>query len=60
MINISRLQSAYRLRLAPGGGLQWLTLDEGGEVVLDEEPESTFWLRLHNLLIAPFVPEQLL
>ena len=60
VINISRLQNAYRLRLAPGGGLQWLALDESGEVVLDEEPESTFWLRLHNLLIAPFVPEQLL
>ena len=60
VINISRLQSAYRVRIAPGGGLQWLTMDEGGEVVLTEEPESTFWLRLHNWLIAPFVPEQLL
>ena len=29
VINISRLQSAYRVRLAPdGGGLQWLGADD--------------------------------
>jgi putative cardiolipin synthase len=61
VVSISRLQGAYRVRQRQdGGGLQWLALDEDGETVLDEEPESSFWMRLHNMLIAPFVPEQLL
>jgi putative cardiolipin synthase len=61
VVSISRLQNAYRVRKGAGGtGLQWLALDSEGEVILDDEPESTFWMRLHNTLIAPFVPEQLL
>jgi hypothetical protein len=35
-------------------------MDDDKEVVLTEEPESSFWLRVHNLLISPLVPEQLL
>jgi putative cardiolipin synthase len=60
IINISRLQSAYRVRLAADGSLEWLSMDDDKEVVLTEEPESSFWLRVHNLLISPLVPEQLL
>lgn len=61
VVSISRLQSAYRVRQrADGGGLEWLAFDEEGEMVLDQEPESSLWMRLHNLLVAPFVPEQLL
>jgi putative cardiolipin synthase len=60
IINISRLQSAYRVRLDEHGNLQWLTMDEGQEVILTEEPESTFWMRVHHILASPFVPEQLL
>ena len=60
IINISRLQSAYRVRLDAQGSLEWLSMDEDKEMILTEEPESTFWLRVHNLLISPFVPEQLL
>ena len=60
IINISKLQSAYRVRLDARGNLEWLTMDDDNEVVLTSEPETTFWLRLHNLLISPFVPEQLL
>jgi putative cardiolipin synthase len=60
IITISKLQSAYRLRLGATGGIEWLTMDEDKEVVLTEEPETSLWLRLHNLLISPFVPEQLL
>jgi len=40
--------------------LQWLTMDGDTETVLTEEPETSPWLRLHNLLVSPFVPEQLL
>lgn len=60
IVHISKLQSAYRVRLDDQGRLQWLSMDEDKEVVLTEEPETSPWLRLHNLLVSPFVPEQLL
>jgi putative cardiolipin synthase len=61
VINISKLQSSYRLRFAPDSErLQWLATDGQGEVVLSEEPEVTPLLRLKIMLLAPFVPEQLL
>jgi putative cardiolipin synthase len=60
IVNISKLQSAYRVRLDDHGALQWLSMDDEKEVVLTREPEASLWLRLHNRLIAPFVPETLL
>jgi len=61
VINISRLESSYRVRVAPnGGGLQWITTDGEKEVILGAEPESTWWLRVHNYFFGLFVPEQLL
>jgi putative cardiolipin synthase len=59
VIQVSKFQSAYRLQFAPDGvNLQWLTMDDDGEVVLQAEPDTTFWLRLENALFAPLVPEQ--
>src|SRR5438132_3052725 len=59
VIQISKLQSAYRLRFGPDGQkLEWLTMDDEGDVVLSEEPDVTPFMRFHNLLLAPFVPEQ--
>ncbi|NUZ05338.1 phospholipase D family protein [Schlegelella sp. ID0723] len=61
VVSISRLEGAYRVRLHPGSSrLEWLTLDEDREIVLGVEPESSWWLRLHNMLLGWFVPEQLL
>jgi putative cardiolipin synthase len=61
VINISKLQSSYRLRFATDGqSLEWLATDDKGEVVLSAEPEVTPRMRLQNMLLAPFVPEQLL
>ena len=61
VINISKLQSSYRLRFAPDGqSLQWLAIDDQGEVVLAQEPEVTPLMRLQSMFLAPFVPEQLL
>jgi putative cardiolipin synthase len=61
VINISKLQSSYRLRFANDGqSLEWLAIDDQGEVVFSEEPEVTPRMRLQNMLLAPFVPEQLL
>jgi len=60
VVNISKLQSAYRVQLDRNGNLQWLSMDDDKEMILTEEPEASPWLRLHNLLVSPFVPEQLL
>ena len=61
IVNISKLQTAYRVRLNPdGSGLQWLTMDDDHEMILDTEPESSLWQRFYNFMIGPFVPEQLL
>jgi putative cardiolipin synthase len=59
VIHISKLQSAYRLRFGPDGqSLEWLTMDDEGDVVLSEEPDVTPLMRVQNMLLAPFVPEQ--
>lgn len=63
VIDIDKLQSAYRLRLdAQGMCCEWLTFDEAGEreMVLASEPDATLWRRFKTLLLAPFVPEELL
>jgi putative cardiolipin synthase len=60
IVNISKLQSAYRVRLDRDGNLEWLSMDDEQETILTEEPEASLWLRVHNLLVSPFVPEQLL
>jgi cardiolipin synthase C len=61
VINISKLQSSYRLRFAPDSqSLEWLATDDQGEVVLSQEPEVTPLMRLEQMLLAPFVPESLL
>ena len=61
VINISKLDSAYRLRLSPETSrLQWLTTVDDKETILGVEPESSFWLRVHNMLLGWFVPEKLL
>ena len=53
------LQSSYRLRFARDGqSLEWLTMDDEGDVVLSEEPDVTPLMRFQNMILAPFVPEQ--
>jgi len=61
VINISKLQNSYRLRLDKDtGALEWLTTDGEKEMILHSEPESGFFKRFYNSLIAPIVPEMLL
>ena len=60
VIKISRTQNAYRVRHNAAHQLQWVAVDDDRETVLDEEPESTLWMRLQNLLMGGVVPEQLL
>ena len=61
IIDIDRLQSAYRVRLrGNSAGLEWISNDGEKETVLTEEPDSTPWLRIRSWLLRPFVPiEQL-
>ena len=61
VINVSKFQNSYRLRLAKDTrGIEWLTMDGEKEIILTSEPESGFWQRFYNSLIAPIVPEMLL
>lgn len=61
VIDVSRLRSSYQLRFAPGGeSLEWLPMGSQQEVVLSSEPEATPFIEFRNMLLAPFVPEQLL
>lgn len=61
VLDISKLQSSYRVRLgADGHTLEWLVISDGRETILRSEPESTFGTRLQNMLLVPLVPECLL
>ena len=62
VIDIDRLQSAYRVRLAAGGvGCEWLSMeDDNKQVVLTEEPDSSLWQRIKLWLLRPLIPESLL
>jgi cardiolipin synthase C len=62
VIDIDRLQSAYRVRLAASGsGCEWLSMEEDNSVVvLTEEPDSSAWQRIKLWMLRPFVPESLL
>jgi len=59
VIDESLRRSAYRLQFgADGHSLEWVTSDEQGEVILDAEPDSSFLLKLRNVLLSPLIPEQ--
>ena len=61
VIDIDRLQNAYRVRRsAIDQRLEWVSVVDGQEMVLDEEPDSSFWLRLKLRILSPIVPESLL
>ena len=61
VIDIDRLQNAYHVRRsAIGQRLEWVSLADGQETVLDEEPDSSFWLRLKLRILSPIIPESLL
>jgi putative cardiolipin synthase len=62
VIDLDRLQSAYKLRLrADGQCCEWLTDDDEGRMrVLYEEPDTDASIRLKLMLLAPLVPDELL
>ena len=53
------MQFAYRLSLDEDGELIWITLDENGEeVTVDQEPDTSFWQRFNTRILSPLVPEK--
>jgi cardiolipin synthase C len=61
VIDAATLQSSYRLRFGPdGASLQWLVMGDPHQSVLSSEPEASPFVEFRNMLLAPFVPEQLL
>ena len=61
VIDASAQRSSYELQFAPdGNSLQWLLKGAQPEVLLSSEPEVTPFVEFRNMLLAPFVPEQLL
>lgn len=53
------MQFAYRLSLDEEGELIWITLDENGaEVTVDHEPDTSFWQRFNTRILSPIVPEK--
>ena len=60
IIDIDRLQSAYRVTRKPGGGLYWAGMDAEQEMVYEQEPEVSIWLRFKLFILGPLVPDALL
>ena len=61
VIDATTARSAYRVRFGPDGeSLEWLEMGDPRAVVLTTEPEASAYTRFRNMLLQPFVPEQLL
>jgi putative cardiolipin synthase len=60
IIDIDRLQSAYRVMRKTGGGLNWAGIEDDQEMVYEEEPEVSLWLRFKLFILSPLVPDALL
>jgi len=60
-VDAARLHDSYQLRFgADGDSLEWLWMGAQPPTVLTSEPEVTPLMQLRTMLLAPFVPEQLL
>jgi putative cardiolipin synthase len=62
LMNLDKLQSAYRVRLSPTDSrkIEWVGMDDFKEVVWQEEPDVDIGMRLYLQLVAPFVKESML
>jgi putative cardiolipin synthase len=58
---LMRSVGSYRLRLAQDGEhVQWIGVEDGKEVIYDDEPGERFGTRLEIRLLSPFISESLL
>jgi len=60
MAELVQNEGAYRVVLSKDKHLEWHLPTAGGDQVLTEEPDSTWWQRLWLNLIGPLVPEDAL
>ena len=60
IIDVDRLQSAYRVTRNPRGGLYWAGITDDQEMVYEQEPEVSLWLRFKLFILSPLVPDALL
>lgn len=61
LMNLDKLQSAYRVRLSPkNGSVEWVGIDDFKEVVWNDEPDADLRTRMYLWLVAPFVSEGML
>jgi len=52
-------RNAYRLQIgADGKNLEWVAMEDSGAVILHEEPDTSFLLKLRSMLLSPLVSEQ--
>lgn len=51
-------QIAYRLSLDEEGDIHWTTLDDGLEVSVDHEPDTSGWTRFKTRVLSWIVPEK--
>jgi putative cardiolipin synthase len=60
-IDMSRLHSSYLVTFGPDGrSLEWRLMGKEPEEIFRSEPDVTPAMEFRNMLLAPFVPEQLL
>lgn len=61
MLGMLKEQGAYRLQMSQDGRhAEWIARDSDREVILESDPDTTFWDRAIPTLLAPLVPESLL
>ncbi len=62
LMDLDKLQASYRVRFKPPGTsrLQWLALNDEGEVELDDEPDANGWTLFWLGILSPLAPEELL
>jgi len=61
VIDATRLQSSYRVQFGSDGeSLEWLAQGHERGSALSSEPEAGPFIQFRNMLLGPFVPEQLL
>jgi putative cardiolipin synthase len=52
-------RSAYRLQFgADGQSLEWVATEDTGEVILHNEPDTSFLLKLRTMFLSPLISEQ--
>jgi len=49
---------AYRVMLGDDGQLQWVTAENGKNITLDVEPETSAWMRFSTGIMSGIVPEK--